>query len=63
MLIEIKKEEDRKVEIERIIAKLREELDQLNDSLDKKYEVKSEFDKVIQNTEGAFLKVRKMRHH
>jgi hypothetical protein len=30
ILMEIKKEEDRKNEIERIIMKLREELDQLN---------------------------------
>ncbi len=57
IIIEIKKEEDRKIEIERIISKLREELEGLNESLDKKYDVKNEFDKVIQNTEGAFVKV------
>ena len=27
------------------------------DSLEKKYELKNEFDKVVQNTEGAFIKV------
>ena len=57
IIIEIKKEEDRKIEIERIVSKLREELEGLNESLDKKYDVKNEFDKVIQNTEGAFVKV------
>jgi hypothetical protein len=30
----------------------------LKDSLDKKYEIKSEFDKVIGNTENAFNKVK-----
>ena len=27
------------------------------ESLDKKYEIKNDFDRVINNTEGAFLKV------
>lgn len=56
--MELKKEDDRKNEIEKYIMKLKEELDQLNESIDKKYEIKNEFDKVISNTEGAFIKVK-----
>ena len=57
ILIEIKKDEERKNEIEQFIEKLESELEELNESLQKKAEVRNEFDKVISNTESAYFKV------
>jgi Sjoegren syndrome nuclear autoantigen 1 len=57
ILIEIKKDEERKNEIEKFIEKLGSELEELKESLQKKVEVRNEFDKVITNTESAYFKV------
>ena len=51
--------------MENYISKLREELENLNgknyfkilDSLENKYQLKVEYDRVIGNTENAFIKV------
>jgi len=67
IIMEIKKEEERKLELESFIEKLKRDFITLDgnillnnndlDNLDKNYEIKGEFDRVINNTENAFNKV------
>ena len=40
-----------------MVEKIKVQLYELNETLEKKQEVRNEFDKVIGNTEGAYLKV------
>lgn len=54
---EIRKEEDRRKDLETQISKLKKELQQIEEVLENKYEVKNEFEKVIFNTENAFRKI------
>ena len=54
---EIQKDEDEKQHIETEIAQLSDRLAQLNDALIKKYEAREEFDRTIQETEQAFMKI------
>ena len=58
ILIDIKKEEEKKNEIEKIIEKIQIELENLNEHLQRKIEIRNEFERVIQNTEGAYFKVK-----
>jgi Sjoegren syndrome nuclear autoantigen 1 len=60
ILIDIKKEEEKKNEIEKIIEKIQIELENLNEHLQRKIEIRNEFERVIQNTEGAYFKVKKL---
>lgn len=46
-----------KTSIEKEIAGLTERLSQVNEGLAKKLSTKSEYDKAIQETEGAYIKI------
>ena len=54
---EIAKDEEEKSYLETEVQQLTERLNQLNYELTKKYEAREEFDKTIQETEQAFLKI------
>ena len=54
---EISKDEEEKNLIETEIATLSERLSGLTDALIKKYEAREEFDRTIQETEQAFMKI------
>ena len=54
---EIQKDEEEKNTIEVEIANLTERLSVLSDALIKKYEAQEEFDRTIQDTEQAFMKI------
>jgi len=65
LIVEIKKEEERKLEIENYIEKLKKELINLDSNffiitignLDTNYDIKADFDRIINNTENAYEKV------
>ena len=57
LLIDMKKDAESKNEIIQEIEKLNQELEELNSSIAKKEEIKSEYDKVINNTELAYYKL------
>ena len=57
LLIDMKKDAESKNEIIQEIEKLNQELEELNSSIAKKEEIKSEYDKVINNTELAYFKL------
>ena len=54
---EISEEEKRKKEIEEYIKKFKHELDLTNINLDKKYSYNYECERIINNTENAFVKI------
>ena len=54
---EIAKDEEEKSTIETEIASLTERLQVLTEALVKKYEAQEEFDRTIQETEQAFMKI------
>jgi sjoegren syndrome nuclear autoantigen 1 len=54
---EITKDEEEKNQIETEIASLTERLTVLTEALVKKYEAQEEFDRTIQETEQAFIKI------
>ena len=53
----MKKDNDEKMEINQNMDKLSQELEELNNALQYKEELKKEFDKVIANTEKAYFKL------
>ena len=53
----ITQEEEEKHEIEQKIGVLNERLEEIKASLQKKYITRSDYDKTIQETEGAFVKI------
>ena len=53
----MKKANDEKIEINQNMDKLSQELEELNNALQYKEELKKEFDKVIANTEKAYFKL------
>ena len=53
----MKKDTEEKNEIIQTIEKLSQELEELNNALQYKEELKKEFDKVIANTEKAYFKL------
>ena len=53
LLIDMKKTNDEKIEITQNMEKLSQELEEINNTLQYKEELKKEFDKVISNTEKA----------
>ena len=53
----IQKEEEEKHEIEQKIGVLNERLEEIKASLQKKYLTRSDYDKTINETEGAFVKI------
>ena len=53
----MKKDNDEKMEINQNMEKLSQELEELNNALQYKEELKKEFDKVIANTEKAYFKL------
>ena len=53
----MKKDNDEKSEINQNMDKLSQELEELNNALQYKEELKKEFDKVIANTEKAYFKL------
>ena len=53
----MKKANDEKIEINQNMDKLSQELEELNNALQYKEELKKEFDKVIENTEKAYFKL------
>jgi hypothetical protein len=57
ILIDIKKDEERKKDLETAIEKMKIELDELTEMLEKKVEVRNEFDRIITSTETAYIKV------
>ena len=57
LLIDMKKDNDEKAEINQNMDKLSQELEELNMSLQYKENLKKEFDKVISNTELAYYKL------
>lgn len=50
-------DEEEKRQIETQMAKLNERLSELGSSLGKKYAARNEYDRTIQETEGAFVKI------
>ena len=56
-MIDIKKDEERKKDLETAIEKMKSELDELTEMLEKKVEVRNEFDRIITSTETAYIKV------
>ena len=44
--------------MEQYIIKLQEEIETLNELLERKIEIRNEFEKTISNTEGAYKKVK-----
>lgn len=58
IIVDIQKDSERKNEIEQMIQKLQAELENLNMIIDKKIELRADFETSINNTEGAYLKVR-----
>ena len=56
-MIDIKKDEERKKDLETAIEKMKIELDELTEMLEKKVEVRNEFDRIITSTETAYIKV------
>jgi hypothetical protein len=59
ILIDIKKDEERKKDLENVIEKMKMELDELTEILEQKVEVRNEYDRIISSTETAYVKVRK----
>ena len=57
--IDIKKDEERKKDLENVIEKMKMELDELTEILEQKVEVRNEYDRIISSTETAYVKVRK----
>ena len=57
ILIDIKKDEERKKDLETAIEKMKIELDELTEMLEKKVEIRNEFDRIITSTETAYIKV------
>ena len=57
LLIDMKKDNDEKMEINQNMDKLSQELEELNMNLQYKENLKKEFDKVISNTEKAYYKL------
>ena len=55
--MEIQKDSDRKAEIEQMIISIQNDLENLNIILDKKNEIREEYESSINNTEGAYFKV------
>ena len=53
----ISKEEEEKTDIEQKIGVLNERLEEIKASLQKKYITRADYDKTIQETEGAFVKI------
>ena len=58
IIVDIKKEEERKKDLEQYIIKLQAEIETLNELLERKIEIRNEFEKTISNTEGAYKKVK-----
>ena len=54
---EINENESRKREIEDYIKKLNQDLDLTNNNLEKKYSYSQECERIINNTENAFVKI------
>jgi sjoegren syndrome nuclear autoantigen 1 len=54
---EISHEEEEKRQIEHQMAMLNERLSEIHQSLQKKYTTRNEYDRTIQETEGAFVKI------
>ena len=50
-------DEEEKAQIESQMAKLNERLTELNTGLQKKYATRAEYDRTINETEGAFVKI------
>ena len=57
ILIEIKNEEDKKKDLEQYIEKIQAQLEDLNALLERKAEIRNEFEKSITRTESAYIKV------
>ena len=57
ILIEIKNEEDKKKDLEQYIEKIQAQLEDLNALLERKAEIRNEFEKSITRTESAYSKV------
>ena len=55
--MEIDAEESEKSQIEEQMKMLSARLQELNESLSKKYNTRTEFDKTISETENAFMKI------
>ena len=55
--VEISHEEEEKRQIEHQMQMLNERLGEINTSLQKKYQARNEYDRTIQETEGAFVKI------
>ena len=51
------KEEEEKVKIQNDLAVLTKRLSQINDSLARKYSSRQEYDRTIDETEGAYMKI------
>ena len=54
---EIEQDEEEKRQIEEQMRALKDRLEELEVSLKKKYVTRNDFDKTIQDTEGAFVKI------
>ena len=54
---DIKKDEERRKEIEDQIIKIKNEIHTSDKILESKYELKNEFEKIIYNSENAFKKI------
>ena len=50
-------EEEDKAKIQREISILSEKLQKMNESLSRKIQARNEYDKTIQETEGAYMKI------
>lgn len=57
ILKQIQDEENEKAKIQQELAALTQRLARINESLTKKVDTKNEYDKVIQETEAAYLKI------
>lgn len=61
IILDIQKDTERKNEIEQMIQKIQGDLENLSITIDKKAELRADFETSINNTEGAYLKVRKKK--
>mmetsp|Transcript_23841 Transcript_23841/g.74526 ORF Transcript_23841/g.74526 Transcript_23841/m.74526 type:complete len:103 (+) Transcript_23841:31-339(+) len=59
---QIKSEEDERLKIQNDLAILTKRLSQINDSLARKGASRNEYDKTIQETEAAYLKILESSH-
>ncbi|KAJ3083079.1 Sjoegren syndrome nuclear autoantigen 1 [Quaeritorhiza haematococci] len=57
VVLQIRQEEDRKRQLESQMHELAQQLERVNQSLTKKYAMRKEFDRVISDTDMAYMKI------